>query len=109
MRRSVPACPAECRFALSHKRSDRLAVPNRTGLYRPLLPDLADDLADAAMQDQCSRFGFGTRREPEWTARIPRGRNPEKPFEPLKRGSLSEASMFEEQPTFRLCRDSSGT
>jgi len=48
--RFVPACAARCRSPLPHKGSEHFLVPNGTGLCRPLLPDLAEDLADAAMQ-----------------------------------------------------------
>jgi hypothetical protein len=46
----VPDCPVWCRSPLSYKGSEHFDVPNGTGLCRPISPDLAEDLADAAMQ-----------------------------------------------------------
>ena len=80
--RFVPACAAECRFPLRHKGSRRLAVPHRTDPYRPLLPDLAEDPADTAMQartpnasGQAAGGGTASEFRPRCLGRDGRGRS----------------------------------
>ena len=46
----VPSCTRWCRSPLCHKGSEHFAVPDGTVPDRPVQPDLAESLADVAMQ-----------------------------------------------------------